>query len=239
MGIKRFVLLAVFFMFIFCGTVCAQDQDEEIVLTTYYPAPYGDYDMLVLEPMNGPPVISAPNGAMYFDDGSHASRERGLHIYDSTDGGWVHAAERFGVPTGTIVMWSGTIANIPAGWAFCDGNNGTPNLRSRFIVGVGAAYAVGDTGGVNDFTLLIRHMPSHTHTGSTNNAGNHSHSYTYGTTTRTGSSNPQVRTTSGGNRSNTDSAGSHSHTITMNNTGRGEAHENRPPYYALCYIMKL
>jgi len=46
MGIKRFVLLVFFFMFIFSRTVCAQDQDEEITLTTYYPAPYGEYEDL-------------------------------------------------------------------------------------------------------------------------------------------------------------------------------------------------
>jgi len=86
MGIKRFVLLAFFFMFIFSNTVCAQDQNEEIILTTYYPAPYGDYDMLVLEPMNGPPVNPALDGAMYFDDGTDISRERGLYIYDGLNG---------------------------------------------------------------------------------------------------------------------------------------------------------
>lgn len=39
------------------------------------------------------------------------------------------------VPSGTVVMWSGTIATIPAGWALCDGQNGTPDLRDRFVVG--------------------------------------------------------------------------------------------------------
>ena len=38
------------------------------------------------------------------------------------------------VPTGIISMWSGSIAKIPAGWALCDGSNGTPDLRDRFIV---------------------------------------------------------------------------------------------------------
>jgi hypothetical protein len=42
-----------------------------------------------------------------------------------------------GVPTGGIIMWSGTIATIPAGWALCDGSNGTPDLRNRFIAGAG------------------------------------------------------------------------------------------------------
>lgn len=52
------------------------------------------------------------------------------------------------VPVGGIIMWSGTIANIPAGWLICDGNNGTPNLLARFIQGVPtAATNPGSTGG--------------------------------------------------------------------------------------------
>ena len=52
-----------------------------------------------------------------------------------------------GVPTGGIIMWSGATNNIPSGWALCDGNNSTPNLQDRFIVGAGNSYAVNATGG--------------------------------------------------------------------------------------------
>lgn len=48
---------------------------------------------------------------------------------------------------GLIIIWSGAIVDIPAGWVLCDGNNGTPDLRDRFIVGAGDTYAVDDTGG--------------------------------------------------------------------------------------------
>ena len=51
------------------------------------------------------------------------------------------------VPTGGIIMWSGATSNIPSGWVLCDGNNSTPNLQNRFIVGAGNSYAVGATGG--------------------------------------------------------------------------------------------
>ena len=51
------------------------------------------------------------------------------------------------VPTGSIIMWSGSIASIPAGYYLCDGNNGTPDLRDSFVVGAGNSYAVGNTGG--------------------------------------------------------------------------------------------
>src|SRR5690554_5897142 len=57
------------------------------------------------------------------------------------------------VPTGGIILWSGPIANIPAGWALCNGDNGTPDLRNRFIVGAGSTYSVGDTGGTDSVTL--------------------------------------------------------------------------------------
>jgi len=51
------------------------------------------------------------------------------------------------VPPGIIVIWSGAIVDIPAGWALCDGTNGTPNLRDRFVVGAGTTYNPGDIGG--------------------------------------------------------------------------------------------
>ena len=51
------------------------------------------------------------------------------------------------VPNGAIIMWSGTVATIPDGFSLCDGSNGTPDLRNRFVVGAGSTYAVGATGG--------------------------------------------------------------------------------------------
>lgn len=51
------------------------------------------------------------------------------------------------VSSGIICLWSGSVASIPAGWALCDGNNGTPDLRNRFLVGAGDTYSVDDTGG--------------------------------------------------------------------------------------------
>ncbi|MBR57411.1 MAG: hypothetical protein CMH54_05055 [Myxococcales bacterium] len=51
-----------------------------------------------------------------------------------------------GVPSGAILMWSGSISDIPSGWALCDGGSGTPNLIDRFIVAAGASYGVGASG---------------------------------------------------------------------------------------------
>jgi len=51
------------------------------------------------------------------------------------------------LPSGVITIWSGSIGTIPAGYVICDGNNGTPNLRDKFVVGAGSTYAVGTSGG--------------------------------------------------------------------------------------------
>ncbi len=48
---------------------------------------------------------------------------------------------------GTILLWSGSIATIPAGWALCDGSQGTPDLRDRFLLGAGGSFNPGNTGG--------------------------------------------------------------------------------------------
>lgn len=165
---------------------------------------------------------------------------------------------------GVIVMWSGSADNIPEGWALCDGTNGTPDLRDRFIVGAGREYAVGDTGGAKEVTLTTAQMPKHSHTGSTNSAGAHTHT---GTTNTAGAhSHSYTRysyvdrvsqitltanallgtrtenTSSAGAHSHTlniNSAGDHTHTVTTNEAGGGQPHENRPPYYALCFIMRV
>ena len=53
------------------------------------------------------------------------------------------------IPTGCIILWYGAIVDIPAGYVICDGNNGTPNLQDKFIVGAGNLYAVDETGGAD------------------------------------------------------------------------------------------
>lgn len=213
------------------------------------------------------------------------------------------------VPTGVITMWSGSTSAIPSGWALCNGSNGTPDLRDRFIVGAGSSYAVGDTGGANSVTLTSAQMPahnhsvtvnsggahshtastgsagSHSHSGSASSAGAHTHSLAYRIWNNTGVTNPRYTihqadpklqgtsptgtnghiswATASGNYYRANSAGAHTHSLSINsngahthtvsvasggahthtassaNTGGGESHENRPPYYALAYIMKL
>lgn len=66
------------------------------------------------------------------------------------------------VPPGGIILWSGIIVDIPNGFFLCDGNNGTPDLRDRFVVGAGDTYAVDDTGGTVNHTHTYT-SDSHTH----------------------------------------------------------------------------
>lgn len=88
------------------------------------------------------------------------------------------------LPRGIITMWSGATNAVPSGWALCDGKNGTPNLKDRFIVGAGQSYAVGNVGGsitrtpsvwtnaagtginVAGTAITKDQMPWHTHSGS-------------------------------------------------------------------------
>ena len=67
----------------------------------------------------------------------------------------------YGVPRGVIVMWSGSIADIPQGWALCDGTNGTPDLRDRFIKSIpNNSTNPGSTGGNS---AHIHTTPNHQH----------------------------------------------------------------------------
>jgi microcystin-dependent protein len=91
-----------------------------------------------------------------------------------------------GVPSGSIIMWSGSIASIPSGWLLCNGSSGTPDLRDRFVVGAGTTYAVGATGGATSVTLATTNLPSHTHSISatgTTSTESQGHTHTFSGTT--------------------------------------------------------
>ena len=161
-----------------------------------------------------------------------------------------------GLPSGVIVMWSGPLSTIPEGWSLCDGTNGTPDLRDRFIVGAGTSYSVGNMGGAASVTLSINQIPPHSHSASTNSAGSHSHSANtniaggveFSKSENHGRANRYGMATefyydnwTDGEHSHAvtiNDAGSHSHSVTVNNTGEGQPHENRPPYYSLAFICK-
>lgn len=67
------------------------------------------------------------------------------------------------LPAGTIILWSGSIVSIPAGFIICDGTGGTPDLRNSFVVGAGDTYAVDDTGGAATHNHTFTATP-HNHT---------------------------------------------------------------------------
>lgn len=142
----------------------------------------------------------------------------------------------FFIPSGGIIDWSGSIASIPPGWALCDGNNGTPDLRDRFIVAAGGAYSVGATGGSDAVSLTTPNMPAHNHGGggtfTTTNNGNHSHT---GSTTSNGNHRHRLDMvgdyqggtaapsdgggTPGESVGYTEYAGDHSHNLNINSSG--------------------
>jgi hypothetical protein len=148
------------------------------------------------------------------------------------------------IPSGVIVMWFGS--TVPAGWKLCNGTNGTPDLRDRFIVGAGASYGTGSIGGFTDTVL-----PSHTHslTGTaTGPAGEHQHDSGWGEYWGGPFGNTSRYPSTGSGRTDgdnvgwlTSSAGGHSHNIngTIGYAGVSSAGRNLPPYYALAYIMKI
>lgn len=121
-----------------------------------------------------------------------------------------------GVPSGIIAMWSGTTGNIPTGWVLCDGTNSTPDLRDRFIVGSGTSYTTGDTGGAASVTLTTSQMPAHSHS-------------IYST---------QSNVSGSGVLPAWDRDGGTETYVSTQSAGGGQSHENRPPYYALAFIMK-
>ena len=158
------------------------------------------------------------------------------------------------LPYGSIIMWYGNTTNVPSGWSLCDGSNGTPNLRNRFVVGAdgetvastasttvsgGQTVTGGDAssshnhgGFASTTTLSIAQIPSHTHSPVGNTYFVQSNDTTL------------VDEDIGG----ADSIVSPGYAAATGATGGGEGHNhaissitisNLPPYYALCYIMKV
>lgn len=146
------------------------------------------------------------------------------------------------VPVGVINMWSGAINAIPQGWKLCDGANGTPDLRGKFIVAYDATTvdynAIGKTGGAKEVSLTENQMPSHNHDGSTDFSGSHTHTVA-NMPAATGATKPFDSNAGeiAKGTVNTDSAGNHSHSFLTGNKGGNQPHENRPPYFTLAYIM--
>ena len=169
---------------------------------------------------------------------------------------YVDSAVTGGMPAGIIMMWSGSVATIPAGFALCDGSSGTPDLRDRFVIAAGGTHNPGATGGAASHDLAHTHATSfatstdgeHSHTNpATAFAGLHSHALPteltaqvageiryYLTSTATGSTGSHQHT-----QGDTGSAVGHNHAIYAPTGSSLGVRDNRPPFYALAFIMKL
>lgn len=146
--------------------------------------------------------------------------------------------------SGVIVMWSGSIATIPSGWVLCNGSNGTPDLRNRFIIG-----AHSDVAGVANTTITGSNtvtggskdaiVVSHTHT-ATSSVSDPGHSHTQKGTDQLGSGGDAVSgvTKSLGINSTFSSTTGITVSTTIASAGSSGTDANLPPYYALAFIMK-
>lgn len=148
------------------------------------------------------------------------------------------------VPAGSIIPWYGNLANIPDGFALCDGKNGTPDLRDRFLVGAGNAYKLGDIGGENSVKLAPTQIGNHYHAFGSyhNNDGWFIRLPSYATFPMPPGSGRvwwNGRNDGGGFDGPLATQSLDMVTSLAISTAAQEAHENRPPYYALYYIMKL
>jgi microcystin-dependent protein len=82
----------------------------------------------------------------------------------STGDGDIQALDPYKImPVGSIILWHGVLSSIPVGWKLCDGQNGTPDLRDRFVIGAGATHEWGAQGGEDEITLTEANIPNHTH----------------------------------------------------------------------------
>ena len=172
----------------------------------------------------------APNEVVV--DPADPSADPAVEIWVDTDdntGGMPPAPVGGQVPIGGILAFGG--AAPPAGYHLCDGTAhgsaelatligpNTPDLRGLFIAGAGGAYGVGAKGGADTVTLTVEQMPPHSHTSPTG-AG-------------------LFGAYNGVNQDLLSTSGTHGTLYgTTSITGGGMAHENRPPFYALTYIIR-
>jgi len=145
------------------------------------------------------------------------------------------------LPKGVIVMWNGTMP--PTGWVLCDGTNGTPDLRGRFIIGTGQGSGLtnrklNDSGGEENHILSTNEMPSHTHPYFDSiwieNYPYFSSNFGNGVL-KNNDFGDNLFGTAGGYDGDNNVIGYNTNT---KSTGGGQPHNNMPPFYALTYIMK-
>lgn len=140
------------------------------------------------------------------------------------------------IPIGGIIIWSGSVYDIPDGWVLCNGENNTPNLSGRFVMGpvknefalFGGQYNTKSSGGNREVTLTVENLPSHSHEyfGDDQLEGRDS-----------GRTTTKVRDAPGYD-AKSELSGS-SKVYRSGSTGSGTAINILPPYYVLAYIMRV
>ena len=141
-----------------------------------------------------------------------------------------------------IVMFTGSTA--PSGWAICNGSNGTPDLRDRFIVGQGSSYSINNTGGSKN-AIVVSHSHSVSDPGHNHSVSDPGHSHVVPLSNDGGSNCAMEQGDNRNERSqNTNSANtgisiSSANTgLSISSQGSSGTNANLPPYYALAFIMK-
>lgn len=155
------------------------------------------------------------------------------------------------LPAGIIVMWSGAIDNIPAGWALCDGksysradgngNISTPDLRERFVLGAGSGSNISDKGGASKVLIQTDNLPKE--------FIQHTHKYMdiYYTESQSNADGVRAMTTPkiphprGSGDTDDNNVGWYivNDTYTWSTKTGGVEIQILPPYFVLAYIMKL
>lgn len=154
---------------------------------------------------------------------------RASSVRDLSAGNTSAIFDQWIIPIGGIIMWSGSVNNIPKNYALCDGTDGTPNLKGRFIVGYDpddSDYnAIRDDNGKGEkkHKLTTAEMPSHRH------------NITGEKMQKAGMTTTSVVAIDTGED---DSHGTVTFSDKIGFTGEGQYHENRPPYYVLAFIMR-
>lgn len=164
------------------------------------------------------------DGSATFSGGSSFSEDVTVHA-DLTVGNSGQFIGRGIVPIGTILMYYGKPAELPHGWVICDGQNGTPDLRGRFVVGTdpgNSDYTFKKTGGADKVQLSLDEMPRHQHNTRVGTVG---YAAVYKNNQEAVAAPDQSRNNGTQNQ-------------WTQPEGSNQAHENRPPYYALYYIMR-
>lgn len=140
---------------------------------------------------------------------------------------------------GMITLYYGDIKNIPKGWELCDGRNGTPDLRDKFVIGAGGEYKVGDTGGEEYVTINKDHLPQHSHSFNPYRRGGYRYQPYNGDKAYQAVTNGVFKQSNAYIPISKVNKYQGTSYLDFTPTGKSKPHINIPPYYGLYYIIKV